>query len=107
MGRFTEEDLVHLVAYQNLYGPITPSRLDIVAARLGMDVAAPHMRRGRRPVLKDHLMVWSRAARTPRTGRELLQVVKGIQAAYDHDDDRERAERGDRARKARRALRTR
>ncbi|MFH8805474.1 hypothetical protein ACH4F6_39035 [Streptomyces sp. NPDC017936] len=86
MARFTEEQMVHLVAYQNLYGVITPARLDVVAARLGMDVAAPHMKKGRLPKLRDHLMVWSRAARPPRTGRELLAVVKGIQAAYDEAD---------------------
>ncbi len=74
--------MVHLVAYQNLYGPITPDRIDVVAARLGMDIAAPHMRKGRRPKLRDHLMVWSRAARPRRTGRELRAVLQQMEAAY-------------------------
>ncbi|GHH83870.1 phage tail assembly protein T [Streptomyces capitiformicae] len=107
MDRFSEESMILLVAYQNLYGPITPNRLDITLARLGMDVVAPHMKRGRRPALKDHLMVWSRGARPRRTGRELLEVVKGIQAAYDQADERQQSQRGERARLARRALRTR
>lgn len=106
MGQFTDEDLVHLVAYQNLYGPITPRRLDIALARLGMDVVAPHMKRGRQPRLRDHLMQWSRADRRSRSGREILGIVKGIQAAYDQDDTRQQTERGERARRARRALRT-
>ncbi|MFJ4617428.1 hypothetical protein [Streptomyces sp. NPDC088812] len=97
MERFTEEQMVHLVAYQNLYGPITPARLDVVAARLGMDVAAPHMKKGRVPRLKDHVMVWSRAARPPQTGREMLATVKGIQAAYDEADNDRRGRRRRRA----------
>ncbi|WP_327376195.1 hypothetical protein OG393_20950 [Streptomyces sp. NBC_01216] len=83
MARFTEEELIHLIAYQNLYGPIGPQRLDVVAARLGMDVAAPHMKKGQRPKLKDHLIRWSQAARPRRTGHELLAAVRGIQDRYD------------------------
>ncbi|MFM9563244.1 MULTISPECIES: phage tail assembly protein T [Streptomyces] len=88
MERITEEQMVHLIAYQNLYGPITPDRLDLVAARLGMDVTAPHMKKGARPRLRDHLIQWSRNARAPRSGRELLATVRGIQAAYDRQDAR-------------------
>ncbi|OII64587.1 hypothetical protein BJP40_19805 [Streptomyces sp. CC53] len=88
MARFTSEQMAYLVAYQNLYGLITPARLDVIAGRLGMDVAAPHMRRGRRPQLQDHVMVWSRSARPPLSGREMLAKVKALQAAYDEDDDR-------------------
>jgi hypothetical protein len=72
--------LIRLIAYQNLYGPIGPSRLDVVAARLGMDVAAPHMKKGQRPKLKDHLVQWSRNARPRKSGRELLAAVKDIHA---------------------------
>ncbi|MEU0584590.1 hypothetical protein [Streptomyces sp. NPDC006132] len=86
MEQFTEEQMVYLVAYQHLYGVITPDRLDLVIARLGMDVAAPHMKRGKRPRLRDHLFVWSRATRPRRSGRDLLAAVKGIQAAYDRQD---------------------
>jgi hypothetical protein len=93
MDKFTDEQMIHLVAYQNLYGVIGPGRLDIIAGRLGMDVAAPHMKRGRRPQLKDHVMQWSRAARPPRTGREILAKVKAIQATYDARDDEGRAGR--------------
>ncbi|AMS01575.1 MULTISPECIES: phage tail assembly protein T [Streptomyces] len=80
LERFTEEELIRLVAYQNLYGPIGPQRLDVVAARLGMDVAAPHMKKGARPKLSDHIVQWSRNARPRKTGRELLAAVKGIHA---------------------------
>ncbi|PWG08782.1 hypothetical protein DF268_36035 [Streptomyces sp. V2] len=100
MEQFREEHLVHLVAYQNLYGPITPQRLDIVAARLGMDVAAPHMKKGRRPRLKDHLMVWSRAARPRRTGRELRAVLEQMRAHYEGAERAEKVSRRRRRRKA-------
>jgi hypothetical protein len=88
LERFTEEELIRLVAYQNLYGPVGPSRMDVVAARLGMDVAAPHMKKGQRPTLKDHIVQWSRAARPRKTGRELLAAVKGIQERFDRRPDR-------------------
>ncbi|ELP61800.1 hypothetical protein PV735_11405 [Streptomyces turgidiscabies] len=106
MDRFTEEQMVYLVAYQNLYGLITPRRLDMVLARLGMDVVSPHLKKGARPRLRDHLMTWSRADRPRRTGREMLGIVQGIQAQFDQDHDTEREQRGERARRARRALRT-
>jgi hypothetical protein len=88
MDRFTEEQMIHLVAYQNLYGPITPKRLDIILARLGMDVVSPHMKRGKQPRLRDHLMVWSRADRPRRSGREILGIVQGIQRQFERDDAR-------------------
>ncbi|MFB7031707.1 MULTISPECIES: hypothetical protein [unclassified Streptomyces] len=80
MDRFSEEEMIRLVAYQNLYGPIGPKRMDAVAARLGMDVAAPHMKKGARPRFTDHLVQWSRRARPRKTGHELLAAVKGIHA---------------------------
>jgi hypothetical protein len=88
LERFTEGELIRLVAYQNLYGPIGPKRADVLFARLGMDVAAPHMKKGQRPKLKDHLIQWSRRARPRKTGRELLAAVKGIQAGFDRRPDR-------------------
>lgn len=77
--------MLYLVAYQNLYGPITPRRVDMVMARLGMDVAAPHMKKGRQPKLKDHLIVWSRNTQQ-RTGRELHGVLKQWQAHFEGRD---------------------
>lgn len=91
LQRFAEEELVRLIAYQNLYGPAGPSRMDLLFARLGMDVAAPHMKKGKKPKLKDHLIEWSQKARPRRSGRELLSTVLGIQAAYDkHGAGREK-----------------
>uniref|UniRef100_UPI001E4E9922 hypothetical protein n=1 Tax=Streptomyces sp. DH8 TaxID=2857008 RepID=UPI001E4E9922 len=55
-------------------------RLDSLFARLGMDVAAPHMKKGRLPKLKDHLIQWSRPR---KTGHELLTSVRSIQAGFD------------------------
>lgn len=86
LDRFAEEEMIRLVAYQNLYGPAGPQRLDLLVARLGMDVAAPHMKKGKKPKLKDHLIEWSRSARPRKTGRELLAAVKGIQAGFDRQD---------------------
>ncbi|MEU4386571.1 hypothetical protein [Promicromonospora sp. NPDC023805] len=83
--RFTDAEMIGMVAYQNLYGPVTPQRLDMVAARLGMDIAAPHMKKGKRPKLKDHLILWSRKVKQ-KTGRELLGMLKGIQAEYDRQE---------------------
>jgi hypothetical protein len=77
--------MLHLVAYQNLYGLITPQRLDMVMARLGMDIAAPHMKKGRSPKFKDHLIVWSRST-TQRTGRELRGVLLEWKAYFEGRD---------------------
>ncbi|MEU2799059.1 hypothetical protein [Streptomyces sp. NPDC007117] len=85
LDRFTSEEMIRVLAYQNLYGPVGPRRLDILAARLGMDVAAPHMKKGRLPKLKDHLIQWSRPR---KTGRELLEMVKGLQAGFEQQKDR-------------------
>jgi hypothetical protein len=85
LERFWEDEMIRLVAYQNLYGPITPARLDMVTARLAMDVAAPNMRKGKRPKLKDHLMRWSRKTGR-KTGQQMLDMVKGIQAEYDRQE---------------------
>ncbi|MFI2367307.1 hypothetical protein [Streptomyces sp. NPDC018833] len=90
MDRFTEEQMIHLVAYQNLYGPIGPRRFDVLFARLGMDVAAPHMKKGKKPRLKDHIVEWSRSARPRKTGHELLAAVKGLQARFDKQPDTRR-----------------
>ncbi|CAM5626398.1 hypothetical protein SMICM304S_06786 [Streptomyces microflavus] len=79
LDRFTSEEMIRVLAYQNLYGPVGPRRLDVLTARLGMDVAAPHMKKGRMPKLKDHLVQWS--GRGP--GRELLEMVKSLQAGFE------------------------
>lgn len=86
LDRFAEEEMIRLIAYQNLYGPAGPQRLDVLVARLGMDVAAPHMKKGKRPKFKDHVIEWSRSARPRKSGRELLAAVKGIQASYENRD---------------------
>ena len=87
LQRFEEEEIIRLVAYQNLYGPAGPQRFDALFARLGMDVAAPHMKKGKRPAFKDHLIQWSRPR---KTGRELLAAVKGIQAGFEGRERRGR-----------------
>jgi hypothetical protein len=51
-----------------------------------MDVAAPHMKKGKKPKLKDHLIQWSRNAKPRKTGRELLAAVMGIQRHYEQRD---------------------
>ena len=89
MDRFTEEQMIYLVAYQNLHGPITPERLDLVIARLGMDVMTPHLKKGKRSRLRDHLIVWNRGSRPRRSGRDLLATVRGIQASYDRNAARQ------------------
>lgn len=73
--------MIRLVAYQNLYGPITPERLDLVAARLGMDVVAPHMRRGKKTKLSDHLMTWGEKKKS-QTPEEMLAAAREITAAF-------------------------
>ena len=88
--RFDEEEIIRLVAYQNLYGPAGPQRFDALFARLAMDVAGPHMKKGKKPKFKDHLIEWSRKARPRKSGRELLSAIRGIQAGYDKADTRER-----------------
>ncbi|MCM8550073.1 hypothetical protein [Streptomyces sp. STCH 565 A] len=97
MDRFTEEQMIDLVAYQNLYGPITPRRMDLLFARLAMDLISPHLKKGKRSTLRDHLMVWSRADRVSRSGREMLGIVQGLQRQFDRDD-KSRGRRGRRGR---------
>lgn len=86
-----------MIAYQNLYGPITPARMDLVAARLGMDIAAPHMRKGSSPKMKDHLIVWSRSA-TRKTAHQILETIKSLQAGFEANAAKQEA------REARRGL---
>ncbi|MGI5443828.1 hypothetical protein ACQEV4_42750 [Streptomyces shenzhenensis] len=97
MDRFSNEDMTYLVAYQNLYGPITPRRLDLVAGRLGMDVVGPHMKRGRHPRLEDHTFVWSRHA-VRLTGDQMIDKLRTIHATFEYADDepprRQRKRRG-------------
>lgn len=81
-----------MIAYQNLYGPITPARMDLVAARLGMDIAAPHMRKGSKPKMKDHLIVWSRAAQR-KTAHQILETIKSLQAGFEANAARQEARR--------------
>lgn len=79
-----------MIAYQNLYGPITPVRMDLVAARLGMDIAAPHMRKGSKPRMVDHLIVWSRKAQR-KTAHQILETIKSLQAGFEADAEKREA----------------
>ncbi|WP_437106644.1 phage tail assembly protein T [Streptomyces sp. enrichment culture] len=88
LDRFSEEEMVRVVAYQNLYGPVTPVRMDVLMARLGMDVVAPHMKRGHKANLKDHLVMWDRRTRRQKTPQELLDTIRGIQKEFDRGDSR-------------------
>lgn len=81
-----------MIAYQNLYGPITPARMDLVAARLAMDVAAPHMKKGSKPKMKDHLIVWSRNVQR-KTAHQILETIKSLQAGFDADSEKREARR--------------
>lgn len=88
LERFEDDEIVHLVAYQNLYGPITPRRLDVLLARHAMDVLSPHLKKGKRTRLRDHLMSWSTADRPMRSGRDILGIVQGLQKQFEKADDR-------------------
>ena len=89
--RFTEEEMIRVMAHQNLYGPAGPRRFDVLFARLAMDVAAPHMKKGKKPRFKDHLIEWSRGARPRKSGRELLSAIRGIQSGFEKRDARGRS----------------
>lgn len=89
LERFSESELVHLVAYENLYGQLGPERYDTLFARLGMDVVAPHMKKGKKPKFEDHRIKWGGKERRRQTPEEMLQVAKGIQAQYDRQADAE------------------
>lgn len=88
-----------MIAYQNLYGPITPVRMDMVAARLGMDIAAPHMKKGSKPKMVDHLIVWSRNVQR-KTASQILDTIKGLQAGFEADAEKREARRARKDRKA-------
>lgn len=88
LERFTEEEMVRMVAYQNLYGPVTPTRFDLLFARLGMDVISPHLKKGAKAELKDHLIEWSRRTRRKKTAREIWQFLKGMKDAQAREEDR-------------------
>lgn len=79
LERFKEAELVRMIAYQNLYGPVTPYRLDVLFARLGMDVLSPHLKRGKRTRLEDHQVMWS-GNRSTQTPEEMLATAKQITA---------------------------
>lgn len=82
LERFTEGELVHLLAYERLYGQLGPERLDTLFGRLGMDVAAPHMKKGKKPKFTDHVVKWGGAKgpkRKKQTPEEMLQAANRIQ----------------------------
>ncbi|MFD0773369.1 hypothetical protein ACFQZ2_05450 [Streptomonospora algeriensis] len=90
LDEFTESELVHLVAYENLYGQLGPERLDTLFARLGMDVTAPHMRKGKKPKFEDHLIQWGGKKKRQQSPEEMLQTARQMQARF---DAQERAKR--------------
>lgn len=75
LERFTEEELIRLIAYQNVYGPITRQRDDILTAQLSMMITAPYGKKGHRPKIKDYLIQWSRRRKSPE---ELIAAIEGV-----------------------------
>lgn len=85
LERFSEEEMVRVLAYQNLYGPVTPVRTDFLFARLGMDVATPHLRKGQKAKMQDHMMVWNPKTRPRKTPQEMLTMVREFQRGFERD----------------------
>lgn len=83
IDRFTDEEIIHLQAYQELYGPIGDRRYDYLFARLGMDTIAPHLKKGKKTSIEDHLLQWGDSPKPKQTPQEMLATAKGIQAAFD------------------------
>lgn len=84
LERFTEGEMVHMIAYENLYGQLGPERLDTLFARLGMDVVSPHMKKGKKPKIEDHLLKWGVGSRKKKmTPDQMLASAKSIQAAFE------------------------
>src|SRR5699024_104057 len=101
LERFTEEELVHLVAYENLYGTLGPERFDVLFARLGMDVTAPHTKKGKKPKFEDHIIPWGGKQKRKQTPEEMLAKAKEAHSALtsrhrsaqaEHQAAKERAE---------------
>jgi len=83
LERFTEGEMVNLIAYENLYGQLGPERLDTLVARLGMDVVAPHLKRGQKPKFEDHLITWGAGKKKQKMSpQEMLAEAKAISKAY-------------------------
>jgi hypothetical protein len=91
IDRFTDSELVHIQAYQELYGPIGDRRYDYLFARLGMDVVAPHLKRGKRTTVDDHLLKWGGPARPQQSPDQMLAVAKNIQAAFEMNEKAQKA----------------
>lgn len=94
LERFSETELVHLVAYENRYGQLGPERLDTLFGRLGMDVVAPHMGKGKKPKFEDHVVSWGRKAKAVLNPAELLAKAKQIQGTFERrgrDEQRAKA----------------
>jgi hypothetical protein len=81
MERFSEEDMIRMVAYGKLYGPPGPERLDILFARLGMDVIAPHLKKGKSTKLEDHKVMWGQKKQT-QTPQDILAAAQNITAQF-------------------------
>lgn len=83
MERFTDGEMAHLVAYENAYGQLGPERWDTLFARLGMDVAAPNMKKGHKPKFEDHVIQWGGKKRARQSPEEMLQAARKAQVAFD------------------------
>jgi len=81
MERFSEEDMIRMVAYGRLYGPPGPERFDILFARLGMDVVSPHLKAGKKTSLDDHKVKWGEEKKV-QTPEQMLAAAQNITAQF-------------------------
>jgi hypothetical protein len=91
LDRFTDSEIVHLQAYQELYGPIGDRRYDYLFARLGMDTVAPHLKKGKRTSIEDHILQWGGPSKPRQTPEEMMAVAKNITAAFEMNDKAQKA----------------
>lgn len=91
IDRFTDSEIIHLQAYQELYGPIGDRRYDYLFARLGMDVVAPHLKKGKRTTVDDHLLKWSGSPKPRQTPEEMMAAAKSITAAFEMNEKAQKA----------------
>ena len=91
LERFTDSEIVHLQAYQEMYGPIGDRRYDYLFARLGMDTVAPHLKRGKRTTIEDHIVQWGGSSKPSQTPQEMLAAARSIQAAFDMNEKAKQA----------------
>lgn len=86
LERFTEDEMVRLVAYEEEYGQLGPERFDTLFGRLGMDVVAPHLKKGKKPKLKDHMVQWGGKKKHKQTPEQMLAIARSLTSAYQKDE---------------------